>query len=62
MWLAVLLVLCVGGVSSCAGAGGGGGSTPTTQTLTVAAGTYTIPVTITSNGVQHAVNLTLVVD
>ncbi|HEY3704040.1 MAG TPA: choice-of-anchor D domain-containing protein [Terracidiphilus sp.] len=63
LWLAMLLALCVGAVASCAGAGGGGGSTPPPPTKhNVAPGSYTIPVTITSNGVQHAVNLTLVVD
>jgi hypothetical protein len=63
LWLVVLLMALAGGVSSCSSSsvghssnpsGGGAGITP--------AGTYKIPVTVTANGVQHAVTLTLVVD
>jgi len=62
--LAVLLAVLACGVSSCTssgggsggtgGSGGGGGGTPT--------GTYTIPVTITANGISHAADLVLTVD
>ncbi|MGH9604146.1 MAG: choice-of-anchor D domain-containing protein [Terracidiphilus sp.] len=61
---ALLTVLACAGVSSCASSGGGGGgstgqnggggSTP--------AGTYSVPVTVSSTGVQHSVTLTLTVD
>jgi hypothetical protein len=62
--LAALLAILACGLSSCTssgggssgsgGSGGGGGGTPT--------GTYTIPVTVTANGVSHAANLVLTVD
>jgi hypothetical protein len=61
--LAGLLLIFAGGISSCVSSGGGtatgktsggGGSTPT--------GTYTIPATAVSNGLQRSVNLTLTVD
>jgi hypothetical protein len=62
--LAVFTGVCVscsgsgGGTGGAGGSGGGGnGSTNTTST-----GTYTIPVQVTANGVQHSINLTLVVD
>ena len=42
--------------------GGGGGAPPTPNTHTTPAGTYTIPVIVSSTGVQHTVSLTLVVD
>ncbi len=67
-WMLVLLLaLLVSGVSSCAssgggGGGGGGGTNPPSGTNNTPAGTYSIPVTITSNGVQHSVSLSLVVD
>lgn len=51
------------GISGCSSSGGGsGGGTPTPTTHSTPAGTYSVPVTVTSNGVQHAVTLTLVVD
>ena len=65
----LILVLCLGavmgGVASCAGSGGGGGGgtggsgggsglTPD--------GTYSIPVTVTANGVAHSATVTLTVD
>ncbi|MGA2649199.1 MAG: choice-of-anchor D domain-containing protein [Terracidiphilus sp.] len=64
----VLLAILAGGLSSCAssgggtgggggggtGGGGGGGTTP--------AGTYSIPVNVTSTGVQHSLTVTLTVD
>jgi hypothetical protein len=51
-------------VSGCSSSGGGGGGTPPSSptTHTTPAGTYSIPVTFSANGVQHAVTLTLVVD
>jgi hypothetical protein len=57
------LMVCVAMFPGCAGSGGGGGSTPPAPTThSVGAGTYAISVGITSNGVQHSVKLTLVVD
>jgi hypothetical protein len=61
--LAVLLAILACGISSCTSSGGGsggsggsggGGGTPT--------GTYTIPVTVTANGISHSADLTLTVD
>lgn len=61
--LVALLAILMGGVSSCAGSslgrssnpnGGSSGMTP--------AGSYSIPVTVTSNGVSHQITLTLTVD
>jgi hypothetical protein len=61
--LVALLAILTGGVSSCAGSnigrssnpnGGGSGTTP--------AGSTSIPVTVTANGVSHQVTLTLTVD
>jgi hypothetical protein len=63
--LVALLAILAGGVSSCTasgiipggnvpGSGSGSGNT--------AAGTYPVVVTATSNGVQHQVTLTLIVD
>jgi hypothetical protein len=64
--LALLLSVLACGVSSCTSSGGGtgctgsscglqgGGGTPT--------GTYTIPVTVTANGMSQSVNLILTVD
>jgi hypothetical protein len=50
--------------TGCSSSGGGGGGTPPASptTHTTPAGTYSIPVTVSANGVQHAVTLTLVVD
>ena len=62
LWLmvAAAVLVCFPGCSS---AGGGGGSTPPpANTHNVAAGTYTIPLRISSGGVNHTFNLTLVVD
>ncbi|MDR3724415.1 MAG: choice-of-anchor D domain-containing protein [Terracidiphilus sp.] len=60
--LVLLVVTLV--VSSCASAGvnSSGGSGGSGSSTTTPAGTYTIPVTVTSNGVSHAVTLTLTVD
>ncbi|HVC47537.1 MAG TPA: choice-of-anchor D domain-containing protein [Terracidiphilus sp.] len=60
--LVLLLGVLAGGLASCAGSGGGlglgttgtGGSTP--------AGTYSIDVTATANGVSHKVTVSLTVD
>jgi hypothetical protein len=63
MGLALVLVVCAGAFAGCAGSGGGGGSTPPPPTThTVAPGTYAVSVGVTSNGVSHAVKLSLVVD
>jgi hypothetical protein len=65
---AVLLAILAGGVSSCASSGGGtggcngGGSCGSGGSDTTPTGTYSIPVTVTSTGVQHTVTLTLTVD
>ncbi|HEY1897346.1 MAG TPA: choice-of-anchor D domain-containing protein [Terracidiphilus sp.] len=61
--LAVLAILLLG-FSGCSSSGGGSGGAPPSSptTHTTPAGTYAVPVTVTSNGVQHAVTLTLVVD
>jgi hypothetical protein len=65
--LVVLLALLAGGVSSCtssgiiSGSSGGSGGRSTGVGVTPA-GTYSIPVTVTSNGVQRQVTLTLTVD
>ena len=64
----VLLALVAGAISSCGGAsvgssggggsgGGGGGSGSATP-----AGTYKVPVTVTSTGISHVVTLTMTVD
>jgi hypothetical protein len=63
-----ILVLIVTGISSCSGSSGGssGGGNPggggTASSYTTPAGTYRVPVTVTSTGVAHAVTLTLTVD
>jgi hypothetical protein len=59
----LVLLLVAAGLSACSSSGGGGGGTPPPPvTHTTAAGTYSIPVTISASGVQHTVTLTLVVD
>lgn len=63
--LLALMAVAAGVISSCTSAGlvssgsGSGGSSKTTATP---AGTYTIPITVISSGVSHAVPVTLVVD
>ena len=62
--LAVLLAVIAGGVSSCTSSGGGtrwrrGGSGGGSATPP---GTYSIPVTVSSTGVSHAVTVTMTVD
>lgn len=62
-WLA-LLVFAVAGVTSCTSSGGvlTGGSGGTSSSGATPAGTYTIPVTATANGVTHTMTVTLTVD
>jgi hypothetical protein len=61
--LLVLLAMLVGGVGSCASSGGGkGGGLGANSGGTTPAGTYSIPVTVTSTGVSHNATLTLTVD
>ncbi len=63
LFLAIFAVACLGaGISGCSSSGGGSGGKTTTTTSSTPAGTYSIPVTVTSNGVQHTVTLTLLVD
>jgi hypothetical protein len=58
-----LLAILVGGVSSCASSGVIlGGPIPKSGPGITPAGTYTIPITTTSNGVQHQVTFTVIVD
>jgi hypothetical protein len=61
--IAVFAVLLLG-FSGCSSSGGGSGGTPPSSPTThsTPAGTYTVPVTVTSNDVQHSATLTLVVD
>ena len=63
VWLtALLLAMMAGGASSCivsgGGTGGGGGNIPGTTPT----GTYSIQVTVTSNGLSHSIPVTLTVD
>lgn len=65
--LIVLLAAIAGGVSSCTSSGGGtgGGSSGSGGSGSSSAtppGTYTIPVTVSSTGISHAVTLTMTVD
>ncbi len=68
--LAVLVAAALlGGVASCSGSGGGtggiSGSGPGgggSKTGSTPAGTYSIPITVASTGVQHSVTVTLTVD
>jgi hypothetical protein len=63
--LAVLAVLMAGSVSSCTSSGGGttgGGSGGSGGSGGTPTGTYTIPISVTSTGMTHSVNLTLTVD
>jgi hypothetical protein len=61
--LVLLLAFLAGGVASCTISGGGGGSGPGSgDSGQTPAGTYTIPVVVTSMGVSHSVTVTLVVD
>jgi hypothetical protein len=60
--LAALAAILTAGISSCTSSSGGTGGRPPGGASSTPPGTYTIPVTITSTGVSHAVNVTLVVD
>jgi hypothetical protein len=62
--VALIAFSICGGISSCtkSGGGGSGGSGGSSTTGTTPTGSYTIPVTVVSNGVQHSINLTLTVD
>jgi hypothetical protein len=61
--LVALAAILTGGVCSCAGSGGGtGGGSGGGGGGTTAAGTYTMPISVTSTGVTQTVNLTLTVD
>lgn len=57
-------VVLAGGVSSCTGSGGGApsGSSGQSSGVKTPAGTYSIPVTVTSTGISHSLTLTLTVD
>jgi len=61
----VLLAILAAGVSSCTssggGTGGGGGTTGGGGGGTTPTGTYSIPVNVTSTGVQHSLTVTLIV-
>jgi hypothetical protein len=61
--VAALLGVLAGGMSSCTGSGGGSGGAATGgQGLNTPPGTYSIPVSVSSNGVVHKVTLILTVD
>ena len=61
--LVALLAILMGGVSSCTSSGiTSGGTVPGSGSGITSAGTFPVVVTATSNGVQHQVNLTLIVD
>jgi len=63
--LMVLFAVFVGGFSSCTSSGGGtggGGSGGNGGGSRTPAGTYTIPVSVTSMGITHSLNVTLTVD
>jgi hypothetical protein len=61
--LVLLGLLMMGGIASCSGSGGGtGGAPPGSGGANTPAGTYSIQVAVLSNGVSHAVTLSLTVD
>jgi hypothetical protein len=60
--MVALLAIIAGGISSCSGSGGGTGGSSTGLGNESAPGTYSIPVSVASNGVVHQVTLTLTVD
>jgi len=62
--LGVLAAIVASGVASCTGSGGvlGSGSGGQSTGSSTPAGTYTIPVTVSSTGVTHSYNLKLTVD
>jgi hypothetical protein len=59
--LVALAAIVASGVSSCTSSGGGLTTPPPGSGFTPA-GTYSIPVTVSSAGIQHQVTLTLTVD
>jgi hypothetical protein len=63
-WAALLLMFLAAGASSCTTSSGGTGGTPPSDqnSAHTPPGTYTIPVTITADGVSQSINLTLIVD
>lgn len=61
VWM-ILLMAGLVGIASCAGAGGGGGGTPPSTNQNTAAGTYSVLVTASANGVSHNRTVSLVVD
>jgi hypothetical protein len=61
--LIVLLMILAGGVSSCTSSGIiSGGTVPGSGSGITSPGTFPVVVTATSNGIQHQVTLTLIVD
>jgi hypothetical protein len=65
--LLALLAILSGGVTSCVSSevvtgGGASGGTGGSGSGSTPAGTYTIPATVVSNGIQHSVSLTATVD
>jgi hypothetical protein len=61
-FVALAFILATGLTACSSSGGGGGGSPPPPATHTTPVGTYSIPVLVSSTGVQHTVTLTLVVD
>ena len=63
LWILLILLVipALAGGLGCSGSGGGGGGS-VQQNGNTTAGTYTVSAVVTSNGVQHKVTLTLVVD
>jgi hypothetical protein len=57
-----LLAVLAGGVTSCTASSGGSGGISRTGSGITPAGTYSVPVTVQSNGVSHRTTLTLTVD
>jgi hypothetical protein len=63
LMMVALFAIITGGISSCSGSGGRtGGSSTSGLGNESAPGTYSIPVSVASNGVVHQVTLTLTVD
>lgn len=59
----LVLLLGVAEITSCAGSGGGGGGSPPPGSgSNTPAGTYSLVVTATANGLSHKITLTLTVD
>jgi hypothetical protein len=59
--LIAMLAIAISGVSSCTSSGGGLSQPPPNSGLTPA-GTYSIPITVSSGNIQHQITLTLTVD